>query len=176
MEKSLSEHEANQSFRSPPRRRRSTFFERRNSIAPAPVLENFEINYCNKVPDSNQNHYEHLQRYYDQLLSEKDQWKKEVNNRKNKYHDLKQQYQLAVKTTSKSKISYSSLSNEDIEFLNGKISISKLTDSLTKLHESIKKTHAVYKRASDLDDVILSNIEDKVQEITDNVLENSRIE
>lgn len=47
MENTSNENDANQSFKSPPRRRRSTFFERRDSIGMATksilVLNTFNI-------------------------------------------------------------------------------------------------------------------------------------
>ncbi|XP_028169369.1 uncharacterized protein LOC114359261 isoform X2 [Ostrinia furnacalis] len=170
MENSVNEGEVHESFRSPPRRRRSTFFERRDSV------ENIDPSQCAKSSTENDKHNQELQTYYEKLLVEKEQWKKEVNNRRNKYHDLRQQYQMAVKASSRSRISYSALSNEDIEFLKMKPNISKLVESQLKLHKSVKETRALYRRANELDDVILSFSEDKINKVTEYILENSTVE
>ncbi|CAG9783238.1 unnamed protein product [Diatraea saccharalis] len=175
MEYSVNEDEANQPLHSPPRRRRSTFFERRESFAPQTFSDNVDLN----VPEKNienERQSQELLRYYDKLLVEKEQWKKEVNTRRNKYHDSRQQYQIAMKSSSRSRISYSALSNEDIEFLKAKPNISKLVESQTKLHKSVKETMALCRRANELDDVILRYSEDKVNKITDYILENSTVE
>uniref|UniRef100_A0A2A4JC38 Uncharacterized protein n=1 Tax=Heliothis virescens TaxID=7102 RepID=A0A2A4JC38_HELVI len=173
METSMNETEAHQSFRSPPRRRRSTFFERRDSIVPHTMSENVNPN----KPEStvNERRCEDMMRYYQKLLVEKEMWKKQVNERRNKYHDLRQQYQMAVKAPSRSRMSYSALSNEDIEFLKGKPNISKLVDSQQKLHKSVLETTALYRRANELDNVILSQSEKVVSTITDYILENSTV-
>ncbi|CAH2068304.1 unnamed protein product, partial [Iphiclides podalirius] len=143
--------------------------------AVVPLSENLDL-IANKKFDFNEKRTQELQRYYDKLLNEKEQWKKEVNNRRNKYHDLRQQYQIAAKAPSRSRISYSSLLNEDIEFLKGKVGITKLVESQMKLHKSIKETHALFKRAMELDDVILSYSEDKVRKITEHILDSSSVE
>lgn len=74
------------------------------------------------------------------------------------------------------RMSFSTLSNEDIEFIKGKCNISKLVDSQQKLHKSIKETRALYKCACELDDIILSICEDKVNKITEYIIDNSTIE
>ncbi|CAG5041666.1 unnamed protein product [Parnassius apollo] len=176
MESSITEHDLHKSFRSPPRRRRSTFFERRDSLVPQPLSENVDLNLCIKATDNKEKHNQDLLRYYNKLLDEKEQWKKEVKNRRNKYHDLKQQYQIAAKAPNRSRLSYSALSNDDIEFLKAKVGISKLVDSQLKLHKSIKQTYALFRRATELDDIILSNSEDKVKKITEHILDNSTLE
>ncbi|KAM3966621.1 uncharacterized protein ACR2FA_012156 [Aphomia sociella] len=176
METSANENDENQSFRSPPRRRRSTFFERRDSIAPQTLTENTDTNVCKQSPANNEKHNEELSRYYEKLLSEKDQWKKEVMTRQHKYHDLRHQFQMAIKTSSKSRMSFGALSNEDIEFLKAKPNISNLIDSQHKLHKSVKETRALFKRANELDDVILSYSEEKVNKITEYILENSSVD
>ncbi|XP_013144369.1 PREDICTED: uncharacterized protein LOC106107901 [Papilio polytes] len=176
MENSINEHEVQQSIRSPPRRRRSTFFERRDSLGPQLLSGRTEENVTKTDADINENHKQELQSYYEQLLSEKEQWKKEVNNRKNRYHDLRLQYQLAVKASSKAKICYSALTNEDIEFLKGKVNITKLVDSQTKLHKSVRESHALFKRAAELDNVILSHCENRIKQINEYILDNSSIE
>ncbi|KAJ8734257.1 hypothetical protein PYW07_014808 [Mythimna separata] len=173
MENSMNETEAHQSFRSPPRRRRSTFFERRDSIVPHTMSEN--VNPTKIESDVNERRSEDMTRYYQKLLAEKEMWKKEVNERRNKYHDLRQQYQIAVKAPSRSRMSYSALSNEDIEFLKGKPNISKLVDSQQKLHKSVLETRALYRRANELDEVILTQSENIVSMVTDYILENSTI-
>ncbi|XP_053601725.1 uncharacterized protein LOC128670238 [Plodia interpunctella] len=176
MENSANENEAQESFRSPPRRRRSTFFERRDSIVPQCLAENVDTNVCkNNQFDEKQN--EELSRYYDKLLLEKEQWKKEVKSRRHKYDDLKEQYEIAAKSSNKSiSMSLAALSKEDIEFLNGKPNISKLIDSQQKLHKSVKETRALYRRAIELDDVILDYCEEKVNTVMEHILENSTIE
>ncbi|CAG9575531.1 unnamed protein product [Danaus chrysippus] len=176
MENSVAENEAQQSFKSPPRRRRSTFFERRDSLVVQPTSENIDRNVCRNINETEQKEHPELKRYYETLLGEKEQWKTEVNNRRNKYHDIKQQYQMAAKAPSRSRISYSALSNEDIEFLKAKVNISKVVDSQTKLHKSVKETLALYRRAMELDNVILNDCEDKVNKITKHILDNSTIE
>ncbi|CAK1599460.1 unnamed protein product [Parnassius mnemosyne] len=176
MESSSTEHDLQQSFRSPPQRRRSTFFERRDSLVPQPLSENINLNLSKKATDDKEKHNQDLLRYYNVLVAEKEQWKKEVNNRRNKYHDIREQYQIAAKAPSTSRLSYSTLSDDDIEFLKGKVSISKLVDSQLKLHKSVKEAHALFKRATELDDVILSNSEDKVKKITEHILDNSTLE
>lgn len=173
MENSMNETEAHQSFRSPPRRRRSTFFERRDSIVPYTMTENVNPN----KPEStvNERRCEDMTRYYQKLLVEKEMWKKQVNERRNKYHDLRQQYQMAVKAPSRSKMSYTALSNEDIEFLKGKPNISKLADSQQQFHKSILQTSTLYRRANEIDNVILSQSEKVVSTITEYILENSTV-
>ncbi|KAJ8734571.1 hypothetical protein PYW08_013821 [Mythimna loreyi] len=173
MENSMNETEAHQSFRSPPRRRRSTFFERRDSIVPHTISEN--VNPTKIELDVNERRSEDMTRYYQKLLAEKEMWKKEVNERRNKYHDLRQQYQMAVKAPSRSRMSYAALSNEDIEFLKGKPNISKLVDSQQKLHKSVLETRALYRRANELDEVILTQSENIVSMVTDYILENSTV-
>uniref|UniRef100_A0A1E1WEE4 Uncharacterized protein n=1 Tax=Pectinophora gossypiella TaxID=13191 RepID=A0A1E1WEE4_PECGO len=110
------------------------------------------------------------------ISQEKEQWKKEVNSRRNKYHDLRQQYQMALKTPGRSRMSYSALSAEDIEFLKGKANIPKLVESQLKLHKSVKELRALYKRANELDSVIIKHCEEKVDKITEYIFENSTIE
>lgn len=83
---------------------------------------------------------------------------------------------MAVKAPARSRISYSPLSNDDIEFLKAKINISKLVESQLKLHKSVKETRALFRRASELDEVILSHCEDTVNKITEYVLDHSTVE
>uniref|UniRef100_A0A1E1WJB9 Uncharacterized protein n=1 Tax=Pectinophora gossypiella TaxID=13191 RepID=A0A1E1WJB9_PECGO len=109
-------------------------------------------------------------------LQRKNNGKKEVNSRRNKYHDLRQQYQMALKTPGRSRMSYSALSAEDIEFLKGKANIPKLVESQLKLHKSVKELRALYKRANELDSVIIKHCEEKVDKITEYIFENSTIE
>lgn len=85
------------------------------------------------------------------------------------------QYQMAVKAPSSSRMSYSALSNEDIEFLKGKPNISKLIGSQQKLHKTVLETRALYRRASELDDLILTQSENIVSTVTDYILENSTV-
>ncbi|CAB3257275.1 unnamed protein product [Arctia plantaginis] len=174
MENSINESEAQQSFRSPPRRRRSTFFERRDSIIPNTISETINVN--NKDTGVKERQTQDLNRYYQKLLAEKEMWKKEVNERRNKYHDLRQQYQIAVKASSRSRISYSALSTEDIEFLKAKPNLSKLVDSQQKLHKSVLETRELFRRASELDNVILMNSEDMIDSVTNYILENSTLD
>lgn len=175
MENSISENEIQQSFRSPPRRRRSTFFERRESMAPQALTENLETISCKK--DSLESlRTQNLNSYYEKLLLEKDQWKKEVNDRRNKYHDLRQQFQITVKAPSRSIMSYSALSNDDIEFLKAKPNLSKLIEAQQKLHKSVKEVMALVHRTQELDDIVLRNSEEKVTQITEYILENSTVE
>ncbi|XP_072935224.1 uncharacterized protein [Epargyreus clarus] len=173
METSVNDNEAHQSFKSPPRRRRSTFFERRDSILPQPISEDIDSNPCKQTIEANEKRY---RKYYQTLLAEKEQWKKEVNSRRNKYHDLRQQYQMATKAPSRSRMSYAALSNEDIEFLKAKVNLSKLVESQLKLHKSVKENVALHRRAVELDNVILQNCEDKMNKVTEYILENSTIE
>ncbi|KPI95454.1 hypothetical protein RR46_08913 [Papilio xuthus] len=148
MENSINENEIQQSIRSPPRRRRSTFFERRDSLGPQFLSGRLEQSVAKKDTDINEKHNQELQR----------------------------QYQLAVKSSSKAKICYSALTNEDIEFLKGKVNITKLIDSQRKLHKSVRESHALFKRAAELDNVILSHCEDKIKQINEYILDNSSIE
>lgn len=83
---------------------------------------------------------------------------------------------MAVKASGRSRMSYSTLSNDDIEFIKGKCHINKLVESQQKLHKSVKETRALYKRACELDDVVLSLCEDKVNKITEYIIDNSTIE
>lgn len=83
---------------------------------------------------------------------------------------------MAARAPSRSRISYSALSNEDIEFLKAKVNISKVVENQTKLHKSVKETLALYRRAMELDNVILNDCEDKVNKITKYILDNSTIE
>uniref|UniRef100_A0A1E1WLF2 Uncharacterized protein n=1 Tax=Pectinophora gossypiella TaxID=13191 RepID=A0A1E1WLF2_PECGO len=176
MEESMNEIEVNQTLQSPPRRRRSTFFEKRESIVPQTLSEHAEPNVCKQTTETADERIENLSRYYEKLLAEKEQWKKEVNSRRNKYHDLRQQYQMALKTPGRSRMSYSALSAEDIEFLKGKANIPKLVESQLKLHKSVKELRALYKRANELDSVIIKHCEEKVDKITEYIFENSTIE
>ncbi|XP_045785995.1 uncharacterized protein LOC123881322 [Maniola jurtina] len=176
MENSESEIEAQKSFNSPPRRRRSTFFEKRDSIVPQPAIENIDPNLCNKVNEVDEKRNQELKRYHDLLLAEKNQWKEEVKSRRNKYHDLRQQFQIASNSSSRSRISYSVLSNEDIEFLKGKINVSQLVERQADLHKSVMQTRELYRRATELDNVILDHCEKKLRKITDYILENSTVE
>lgn len=86
------------------------------------------------------------------------------------------QYELATKSSSTSRMSYSTLTNEDIDFLKAKPNIYKLYESQQKLHKSVKETIAIMRKVNELDDVILSYSEDNVQRITEYILENSTVE
>lgn len=86
------------------------------------------------------------------------------------------QYQIAVKASSRSRISYSALSNEDIEFLKAKPNLSKLVDSQQKLHKSVLQTRELLRRASELDEVILTNSEAMIDAVTNYILENSTLD
>ncbi|CAH2100291.1 unnamed protein product [Euphydryas editha] len=176
MEISVTENDVQQSFRSPPRRRRSTFFERRDSLMPQTFNDTLDPNVCKKLNEVDDKHQQELLRYHNNLLAEKQQWKTEVKNRGNKYHDLRQQYQMASKAPSRSRISYASLSNEDIEFLKAKVNTSKIVDNQLQLHKSVKDTRELYRKAMELDNLILSHCEENIKEITDYILENSTIE
>lgn len=83
---------------------------------------------------------------------------------------------MAVKASSRSRMSYAALSNEDIEFLKAKPNISKLIDLQQKLHKSVSETRELYTRANELEDVILRNSEDVVNMVTDYILDNSTVE
>lgn len=83
---------------------------------------------------------------------------------------------MAANAQSRSRMSYSALSNEDIEFLKAKVNISKVVDSQQKFHTSIKETIALVRKANDLDRVLLQFCEEKVNTITEYILENSMIE
>ncbi|KAL4703161.1 hypothetical protein ACJJTC_016762 [Scirpophaga incertulas] len=175
MENSVSEGDTQECFRSPPRRRRSTFFEKRDSSTPQTLFE-LNTDPSAENDDGHDKINQELASYYLKLMCEKELWKKEVNNRKNKYHDLRQQYQIAAKSSSRSRISYSALSTDDIEFLKAKPNISKLIESQLKLHKSVKETQALVRRVNELDDVILRHSEDQINRITEYILENSTIE
>ncbi|KOB68620.1 Acetaldehyde dehydrogenase (Acetylating) [Operophtera brumata] len=73
-------------------------------------------------------------------------------------------------------MSYSALSNEDIEFLKAKPNISKLVDSQQKLHTSVKETMALVRRAYELDKVFLDFCEEQVNRIIEHIMENSTVE
>lgn len=45
-----------------------------------------------------------------------------------------------------------------------------------KLHKSVKEIHALFKRAMELDNVILTYSEDKVKKISEHILDNSTVE
>ncbi|KAJ2946630.1 hypothetical protein O0L34_g12687 [Tuta absoluta] len=175
MEESINEGELNTSYRSPPRRRRSTFFDRRESFVPQPMSENEDPNVCKQTTDASEKKNEELTKYYDKLLEEKDQWKKEVNRRRIKYHDLRQQYTMALKAPGRSRMSYSTLTDEDIEFLKAKANTSQLVESQQKLHESLIRTRALYRRKNELDNEILMYCEQRVDKITEYILENSTV-
>lgn len=83
---------------------------------------------------------------------------------------------MAAKASSRSRMTYAALSNEDIEFLKGKPAISKLIDSQQKLHKSVKETRALFRRVNELDDVILNHCEEKINKVTEYILENSSVE
>ncbi|KAH9645779.1 hypothetical protein HF086_012506 [Spodoptera exigua] len=170
MDTSMNETEAHQSFRSPPRRRRSTFFERRDSIVPHAMSEN--LNPFKKETEANDRHSEDLTRYRKALHLTS---KYHLEGYKLNYTLCCRQYQMAVKASSRSRMSYSALSNEDIEFIKGKPNISKLIDSQQKLHKSVLEARALYRRASELDNVILTQSENIVSMVTDYILENSTI-
>lgn len=86
------------------------------------------------------------------------------------------QYEIAAKVSGISQITFSALSNEDIQFINGKCNISKLVESQQKFHKSVKESRALYKRACELDNIILSVCEDTVNKITEYIIDNSTIE
>lgn len=83
---------------------------------------------------------------------------------------------MAANAHSRSRMSYSALSNEDIEFLKAKPNISKLVDNQQKFHTSIKETMALVRRANELDGVLLEFCEENVKRITNHILENSTID
>lgn len=83
---------------------------------------------------------------------------------------------MVAKAPSRLRMSYSALSNEDIEFLKSKPNISKLVDSQQKFHTSIKETMALMRRANELDKVLLEFSEEKLNRITEHILENSTVE
>ncbi|KAG7303936.1 hypothetical protein JYU34_010850 [Plutella xylostella] len=170
----MNEIEPHESFRSPPRRRRSTFFVGRESLAPQPP----EYHDDSECDTETEEHKQNLSKYSADLLLEKERWKKEVNERRNKYHDLRQQYQLATKAPSRSRItsSYSSLTNDDIEFLKGKPNLSTFVQSQQKLHQSVKQTMALYRRLNKLDNDMLAYSESKVNKVTEYIFENSTVE
>lgn len=90
--------------------------------------------------------------------------------------NVSRQFQMATKAPSRSRISYASLSNEDIEFLKAKVNISKIVNSQLQLHKCVNETKELYRKAMELDNHLLSYCEEKVKEITDYILENSTIE
>lgn len=169
MDNSTSETEVHQSFRSPPRRRRSTFFERRDSIVPNIISEK------KKEIEVNERHTDDMMRYYQKLLSEQEMWKKETNEMRHKYDDIKQQYKT-TKSCSGSTMSFAALTDEDIKFFKSKLNVTKLIDSQQKLHKCVLETRELYRRASELDNVILTNSENRVKIVTDYILENSTID
>ncbi|XP_048000349.1 uncharacterized protein LOC125237378 [Leguminivora glycinivorella] len=159
---------AENSADSPPqRRRRSSFFERR-SIVPEPSMNIIADDTNDEDADE-----EYLNQYYTQLRSEKDQWKKEVQNRRGILHDAELQLKMAKKSD-KVRINYSILSNEDIEFLQAKPNLPDLVDSVRKLQKSTRETYELYKRAVELDEVVLRDVEGKVERVTKYLLEHSR--
>ncbi|XP_023950651.2 uncharacterized protein LOC112054936 [Bicyclus anynana] len=176
MENSEKESDAQKSFSSPPRRRRSTFFERRDSIVPQPVIENIDPNVCKKLNEVDEKRQQDLKRYHDILLAEKNDWKAEVKCRRNKYHHLKQQFQIASNASKKSRISYAVLSNENIEFLKGKANISQLADSQAEFHKSVMQTRELYRRAMELDNIVFDYCEKNLSAVTDHILQNSNIQ
>ncbi|XP_063370047.1 uncharacterized protein LOC134658348 [Cydia amplana] len=153
----------------PRRRRRSSFFERR-SIVPEPIMH---ID-ANDTEDGEVDE-EYLNQYYTQLQNEKNQWKKEVQNRRGILHDAELQLKL-TKNSDKIRINYSILSNEDIKFLEAKPNLTDLVDSVRKLQRSTRGTYALYKRAMELDEVVLRDVESKVERVTRYLLEHSRNE
>ncbi|XP_045510486.1 uncharacterized protein LOC123705637 isoform X2 [Colias croceus] len=175
METSDIDNDPQRILKSPPPRRRSTFFERRDSIVSQPLSENVQDEAKNDLEEGNKCNQE-LERYYELLKGEKEQWQKEVNRRRNEYHDLRLQYQIAAKGSSRARLNYSVLNSEDMEFLKAKVNISKLVESQQKLQKSVKLTQALYRRALELDDVVLRTCEDKVKQITDYILDNSTID
>lgn len=90
--------------------------------------------------------------------------------------NVSRQFQMATKAPSRSRISYASLSNEDIEFLKAKVNISKIVNSQLQLHKCVNETKDLYRKAMELDNQLLNYCEEKVKEITDYILENSTIE
>ncbi|XP_050663930.1 uncharacterized protein LOC126964692 [Leptidea sinapis] len=158
----------------PPKRRRSTFFERRDSIMPQPAPDNI-LDSQATIIDGDEKRKEELLRYYDQLMNEKQQWKREINEKRSKYHDLRQQLEIATASSSRSKLDYSVLTSEDIEFLNAKVNISKLVEIQQDLHKSLMQTKEFYRKASQLNNVIVSHCENKINEVTDYIIENSTI-
>lgn len=83
------------------------------------------------------------------------------------------QYQMATK---KSRLSYSALTNEDIEFLNAKINLTKLVDSAGKLHDTTKSCVAFVMKANELDDEMLTLTEKKVDKVVQHLIEQSFLE
>ncbi|GBP27830.1 hypothetical protein EVAR_94234_1 [Eumeta japonica] len=161
------------SFRSPPRRRRSTFFERRVSLAPQHDLEDND-NSMNKKHKCK--HQENLTKYCEKLSEEKDNWKKEVKDRRHIYHDIKQEFETKAKSTSKSIISYELMTNEDIAFLKGKPNIVKIAENQEKLYDTVKETRALFRRVTELDNIILNSCEDIVERVTQHILDNSTVD
>ncbi|XP_061724644.1 uncharacterized protein LOC133530642 [Cydia pomonella] len=169
-EKNVEKWNAENSSDTPPRRRRrSSFFERR-SIVPEPSMH---IDADDTEDGEVDNEY--LNQYYAQLQSEKNQWKKEVQNRRGILHDAELQLKLAKKSD-KLRINYSILSNEDIEFLQAKPNLTDLVDSVRNLQKSTRETYALYKRAMELDEVVLRDVEGKVERVTRYLLERSHNE
>ncbi|CAK1548164.1 unnamed protein product [Leptosia nina] len=158
--------------KSPPRRRRSTFFVRRESIVPDPPPKR---TFVDAEPDRQQN--EQLLQYCKDLQNEKQQWKDEVRQRRNDYHELREQCKMAKNAApTRSEMCYSALTDEDIEFLNQKINLSKLCESQQALHKEVEVTRAFYRRAMELDNEILNRCEENVHKIQDNILENSTVD
>lgn len=82
---------------------------------------------------------------------------------------------MATKAPARSRMSYTALSNEDIEYLKAKPNLTKLVESQQKLHMSTKQAVALMRKVIELDEVIVSYCEDKVNQITQHILENSTI-
>ncbi|XP_063543029.1 uncharacterized protein LOC134751522 [Cydia strobilella] len=149
----------------PSRRRRSSFFERR-SMVPEPSMHNDADDTEDREADE-----EYLNQYHTQLRREKDEWKKEVKNRRGVLHDAELQLKLAKK--SKTRIDYSILSDEDVKFLEGRPNLTELVDSVNQLQKSTRETYALYQRAMELDEVVLRDVEGKVERVTKHLLEKS---
>ncbi|CAH4035059.1 uncharacterized protein LOC123710413 [Pieris brassicae] len=159
---------------SPPRRRRSTFFVRRESLAPALHAEN-KLDSTNG--DERKAHNEAVTKYYNALLYEKSLWKEELIRRRDVYQELRLQCKIAQKRpNSLESQTYSVLNAEDIEFLNRKINLSQLIERQQGLHKSVKIAQAFYRKATELENVILTNVESKIDKIHDYIFENSTMD
>lgn len=71
---------------------------------------------------------------------------------------------------------YSVLEAEDIEFLNRKVNLSQLVEKQQALHKSVKIAQALYGRATNLENIILKNVEYKIEKINNYIFENSTMD
>lgn len=81
-----------------------------------------------------------------------------------------------MKSSARSRISYSTLTNEDIEFLKGKPNIANIAENQIKLHKSVQVLKGLYMRSNELDNVIVKKCEGNVNKITNYILENSTVD